>query len=197
MARIGDGIQNDQVVLVDQGTLVIAEGAAASVAVVEGDVASLDSRVAALEALVAPSYGEVYENNEAGTAITLTSSAAYYQWVSGTAGAVKGAPFVTENDSTLVIGASGAGVYRLALSFSGDLNVHADIEATVKINNAVQPNIRSDQHTFEDDTYCTGTATGLVTLAAGDVVSAWFQASSNTKTWTVKHVTLTIHRIDP
>jgi hypothetical protein len=49
-APIGQGIQNPPVTMVDSGTLVIAQGAASSVAVVEGDVATLAGRVDALEA---------------------------------------------------------------------------------------------------------------------------------------------------
>ncbi len=161
------------------------------------DKTKLDA-IAASATANPPSYGGCYEFNEAGSAITLTSNASVYQWITGSAGTVKGAGFVTWDDTgkKLVVGASGAGKYLVNVIFSGTLATHADIDAVIKVNANIQNNLRSDQGTKEDGEYCQGSITGLVTLAASDEVSLCFGSNQNTNTWTVKHVNMTLVRID-
>jgi hypothetical protein len=149
-----------------------------------------------------PSYGGTYEYNEAGSAIALTSSVAFYRWITGQVGTVKGAGYVTWDDAAaptgkrLTIGASGAGVYLVMATYSGVLTAKADIEAVIYVNAAIQNNIRSDQKVVEDLQYSAGTVAGIVTLAVGDTVTLWFGSSTNSNTFTVKHANLTLNRID-
>lgn len=205
-ARIGDGIQNEQVVLVDEGTLVVAQAAVVDAATaqsaadnVASDLATLDGRVAALEAHVL-SYGGAYESNEAGSAITLTSNAAFYKWVTATSGTVKGAPWVTFDNGAgnkhLVVGASGAGLYLVNCHFSGTLGAANELKAAIFVGTLEQANLRVDQDVATLAKYQTGSITGLLTLAAGDIVSLRFGSDANTQTFTMKHANLTLVRID-
>ena len=198
-APIGQGIQNPQVVLVDQGTLVIAQGAADDVAVVEGDVATLDSRVAALEAMP-PSYGGCYEDNETGSAITLTSNAEFYKWITATVGTVKGTGYVTYDGGAgnhhLVVGASGAGKYLLNVHFSGTLGAANELRAAIFVNEVQQVNLRSDPDVATLAKYQAGSIVGIVTLVEGDIVSLRFGSDANTQTFTIKHANLTLVRVD-
>jgi hypothetical protein len=148
------------------------------------------------------SYGGTYEYNESGSAIAMASSAAFYRWITGQAGTVKGTGYVTWNNAAaptgkrLTIGASGAGVYLVMATFSGNLTLKGDLEGVIYVNAAIQNNIRSDQKVVEDAQYTAGTVAGIVTLAAGDTVTLWFGSSVNSNTLTLKHANLTLHRID-
>jgi hypothetical protein len=156
---------------------------------------------AIVASILPPSYGGCFEFNEVGSAITLTSNATWYRWITGGAGTLKGAGFITWDNTAaptgkrLVVGASGAGVYLVNVAFSGVSNVATDIDAGVYVNAAIQNNLRTDQAFPASALYQSGAITGLVTLAAADTVSLWFNASQNTVTWTVKHCNMTLLRV--
>lgn len=198
-APIGQGIQNPQLVLVDQGTLAIAEGAASDVASVEADVLTIDARVAALEAY-APCYGGCYEDNETGSAITLTSNTTFYKWITATVGTVKGTGYVTFDSGAgnhhLVIGASGAGHYLVNCHFAGTLGAANELRAAIFKNEVEQVNLRIDQDVTTLGKYQAGSIVGLLTLVEGDIVSLRFSSDANTQTFTIKHANLTLVRVD-
>jgi hypothetical protein len=149
-----------------------------------------------------PSYGGTYEFNETGSNLALTTSTSVYRWITGQAGTVKGAGYVTWDNAAaptgkrLTIGASGAGVYLAAAFFSGILTNKAVLEAVISIGDTAQNNIRSDQKVIEDSQYTTGSFGGILTLAAGNTVGLWFGSSTNTNTFSIKHANLTLLRIE-
>ena len=132
----------------------------------------------------------------------MASSTSFYRWVTGQAGTVKGTGYVTWDNAAaptgkrLTVGANGAGIYLVHANFSGNLAAKGDLEAVIYINANIQNNIRSDQKVIEDGQYTAGALGGLLTLAAGDTVTLWFGASTNSATLTIKHANLTILRID-
>jgi hypothetical protein len=149
-----------------------------------------------------PSYGGTYEFNETGTALALTSSASVYRWISGQTGTVKGAGYVTWDNAAaptgkrLTIGASGAGVYLVAAFFSGNVTLKGVLEAVISIGDTPQNNIRSDHKVIEDAQYTSSSFGGILTLAAGNTVGLWFGSSVNSNTFTIKHVNMTLLRIE-
>ena len=142
------------------------------------------------------SYGELFEHNEVGSAIALTSNAAFYAWATASAGTLKGAPYVTRTGSTLVIGASGAGVYRVSAAFAGTLAAANELKAAIFKNEVEQENLTCDQDVPVLAKYVPGSISGLLSLVAGDIVSLRFGSDANTQTFTMKHCNLTIERID-
>ena len=148
-----------------------------------------------------PSYGEVYEFNETGSALVLTAANTPYRWITGGAGSVKGEGYITWNDAAaptgkrLAVGASGAGKYLVLATFAGNLQKHADLSMDVYKNAAAVANITCDFHVTEDGAYVAGSASGILDLAAGDTVTMWFSTSIGTNTFTVKHANITLERI--
>ena len=199
---IANGIQNPNLILTDSGTLAVAEAAATVAATAASDLTTLAGRVTALEsASHFNSHGGCFEFNEGGSALSLSSNASWYRWITGGTGTVKGAPYLTWDNAAaptgkrLVVGASGAGVYLVTCAFSVVSNFATDIDAAVYVNSSRQDNLRVDQSFPASALYQTGTISGLVTLAASDTVTLWFNSSQNTATLTVKHVNLVVVRI--
>ncbi len=148
-----------------------------------------------------PSYGGCYEFNETGSAITLSANNTWYRWITGAAGSVKGTGYITWDDTAaptgkrLVVGGPGAGLYLVTCAYSAVSNIATDIDAAIYINATRQENCRVDQAFPASALYQSATITGLITLAADNTVSLWFNASQNTATLTVRHVNLTLVRV--
>ena len=188
-------------IAVANGTTAPAVSVAAATTNAPGSMSAADKTK--LDALLAASYGETSEFNETGSAIVLTSKSLGYRWITGGSGLVKGTGFVTWDDTAapggkrLTIGASGAGTYLVVASFAGVLAAHADLSMDIYKNAGAMANITCDFHVTEDASYVAGSAVGVLTLAAGDTLSMYFQSSTDTNTFTIKHGNISIVRVAP
>ena len=147
------------------------------------------------------SYGGLYENS-GGSAITVTTAGTYYGWTTATAGTVAGAGYVTADvaDATgdnLLIGASGAGTYFVALACSYSTNQdNRTVEGAVFKNTSEALNIEWKRKAAVSGDIGSVSAQGFLALAAGDKVSFRLTSSTNGDVVTVKVVNLTIHRVN-
>lgn len=145
-------------------------------------------------------YGGLYENS-VGSAITVTTAGTYYGWKSATAGTLSGAGYVTADVANvtadnLTIGASGAGVYFVTLNVSYSNNQdNRTVEGAIFKGSTEQLNIEWKRKAAVGADLGSVSASGFLTLAAGDTISFRLTSSTNGDIVTVRVVNLTIHRI--
>lgn len=146
------------------------------------------------------SYGALYEDNDSGTAITLTTATTYYGWVSATQGEVAGSGYVTSDvaDGTadhLTIGASGAGVYAIDVSASILIADASTIKGYV-FDSGARSYIGFE---LENQTggaqIFSGSASGIIDLSNTDELSLRFTSDVSTDSITVYRAQLTARRI--
>lgn len=145
------------------------------------------------------SYGELYEDNDSGTAITVTTGGTYYGWQSATQGEVAGSGYVTSDvaDGTadhLTIGASGGGIHlcSLNLSFTGSVS---ETFTGYLFNSGVATHIGFDWEFPITATTVSASASGILDLSSADELSFRVTAVGSAKTFTVYRCQLTTHRI--
>ena len=166
---------------------------AAATALVPGSMSAADKTK--LDALT-PSYGGMYVSDESAATVALTTGGTFYPIVASVqVGTVKGAGFVTFNAATLVIGVSGAGVYLVNLSFSGILSAADTLDVAIHKGGVIQQNLRSDQTVTVTTNYASSAITGLLTLAASDIIDVRAAADAGNKTLSMRHMNLTLVRI--
>ena len=146
------------------------------------------------------SYGELYEDNDSGSTISVTYLDVYYGWTTATAGEVSGSGYVTADvaDSTadnLTIGASGAGTYLCSAYTSFGGSNSAVVKAYAFIN-GVQTSLG-----YERKLGATGSDVGsasfvgFLDLAASDYVDLRFTSDGNGDSVYVYRCRLILHRM--
>ena len=143
-------------------------------------------------------YGELFEVNETGTAIAITTggspSGTFYPWVTATPGNVDGF-YVTASGSYLVIGEAGTGVYDVRVHVSHNGVQEREYQMAVHVNGRRLDHIRADQWFKTEGNDNTTAFGGLVRLLPGDAVGLRFSCSASGTSITVKHVNLSIRRL--
>lgn len=146
------------------------------------------------EQLVAPAYGQLF-NDETGAAITVVNAGTYYLVTGWTVGL---AHLTTPNalTSTITIGTKGNGVYLASVNV-GAMNNGANRTAHIGlfVNNVEKTNV--DMEILFPTANAIGSmgSTGLVNLAEGDVVDLRVTSSTNGDVVTFNHASLTINRV--
>jgi hypothetical protein len=142
-------------------------------------------------------YGEVYEDNPAGTTIDIASAGTFYPMPSGYIGEEAGAPYVTvvTTSGSLLIGNDGAGLYQVhaSLSYGGTVDILS--EAAIHVNGAIQHNCHIKRKLSAAGDVGSITITGLIRLVDGDVVDIRFTSDTNGDDIDLNHANLNIHRI--
>lgn len=148
-----------------------------------------------------PAYGELYEVNETGSSVTITTggspSGTFYPWTTSTAGLVDPSGNVTADTANdrLVVGSSGSGVYRVAASVSFNATQEREYQLAVHLNGTRVDKLRTDIWFKTEGNDTGGGISGLVQLAAGDYLDLRFSASLSASTITLKHVNLSAVRV--
>jgi len=145
---------------------------------------------------VAPVYGELYETNLVGTAITLTTQNTWYQWVSTTAGLYSGTTLSTVTDS-ITINAGNGGTYRVLAQISGYKNAVGNVDFAVAVGGT--QSTKCMMSVYHSATTMGGDALScLLALSASDVVTLWVRdPASSGKVWTATVTNLQVWRVGP
>ena len=147
---------------------------------------------------IIPAYGSLNEDNPAGTVITCTTAGTYYQWVSSSAGLNnKGITATGGATGTLVIQPGQGGKYQVSFSVVGL------VQATILYDWAIFKNgtrlitpAMNAQTQNGAANIITVTDIDVVSLTDGDAISLWVNAGTNGSTFTVRQITLMLHKLD-
>lgn len=141
-------------------------------------------------------YGNLYENTPGGTNLVLTTAGVWYPWVSSTEGESSGIDYavVSAASDNITIGASGAGVYLITVSCSFSGSNNAEIHMSVFKGGVEQSTIQAHRKLGGAD-IGSMSCSGLLVLAASDIIDLRFSSDTNSTTVTLEHVQLTIVRI--
>ena len=143
------------------------------------------------------SYAELYENNPAGSTITVVVAGNFYQWVTTTVGQSGPTDLAVPSAATddITIGVNGAGLYGVMVisSFNGSNNAVAEV--AVHVNGALQPNLQISRKLSAAGDEGAVSISGLLVLAAGDVVDLRVSSDGAGDVVIIKHANLTIFSI--
>ena len=147
-----------------------------------------------LDNVTPDSYAQIYIDATPGPALALTTAGTFYQVITYTSGEVF-ANTVNGGAGTITVGADSAGVYSVQYSVSYTSSNQEIYHFSVFVG-AVQHNQCSLEDKAANASDVTNvSSSGIISLAAGDVVSLRVSAENNTRTITTNHVSLMIHRI--
>jgi hypothetical protein len=142
-------------------------------------------------------YGELYEDNDAGTLIDITTAGTFYPMVSGFFGQETGSPYVdvVAESGQIRIGANGNGLYQIhcSLSYGGTVDILS--EAAIHINGNIQHNMHIKRKLSAAGDIGAVTLAGMARLSTNDFVDIRFTSDSNGDDINLNHANLTIHRI--
>ena len=146
------------------------------------------------QTLVPDAYGNLYEES-AGSNITVTTAATYYKWATSTAGVYHLTTLSAANDN-ITVDSGGDGDYEVSfhVSFSSDNGGRLDKWA-VFVDGVKQSPISAATYVVTADQVTTMSATGLITLAAGQVVDLRVTSDADGDVITVTNAGLTVSRI--
>jgi hypothetical protein len=149
---------------------------------------------------LAPSYGALYEDNDSGSAISVTTGGTYYGWTTATSGELAGSGYVTADTADvtadhLTIGASGAGIYvcHLTASFTGSTS---ETFKGYLFNSGVITHIGWERAFPATSSTGSAGASGLLDLSASDEISFRVTSAGSSKSLTVYRCQLSIFRIE-
>ena len=143
---------------------------------------------------IPPAYGQLYEDNVAGSTISITTGDTYYQWVTSTAGASNLATLSTANDN-ITIDAGGAGVYEVVIQMSYLGTASEIFTWRVFVDGSQTSEVSSARMIGASGDAGSQSAVGLLTLADADVVDLRVSCPTSTTSVTVRHVSLTLERV--
>lgn len=143
------------------------------------------------------SYCGLYEDNDSGSTINLTTTGQYYQWATATAGTCYGVNYVsadTDNDR-LVIGAAGTGNYSISLhlSFSGSAN--AVISCAVFKSGVRAGNISLKRKLSTTGDVGDASAHGIISVVPENYLDIRCSADGDSKIITIYRANIVMHRI--
>ena len=142
-------------------------------------------------------YGELFEINEAGTTINIPVAGNFVKWVTAAAG-LGGPSDLVEVDAVnnqFVVGANGAGVYECIISSSMEGSNNSLKEGAVFLNGVRQQKLEFNRHIGNNVDEGAAGISGLIALAAGDIVDLRFTADGNGDTVVLFHVNIFIHAL--
>jgi len=142
-----------------------------------------------------PELGELYEDNDAGSSIMMTTAGVYYGWVTATEGTLEGVIADTTNvvADTLAPVETGRYEVRATVSFSGEAN--SVITACVHVNNTPQANIKFDRKLGTTGDVGSAMCSGILDLTAGDLVDLRFSCDVSSKTIQITRCNMLMHRV--
>lgn len=200
LSLLADDITIDadaDLVLVGTSNFKLTAGGAPTV----GDVltaTNVDGTATWQTAPLEPSYGELTMNpGSPGTTFTIVTAGTPIQWTGTTDGSLAGAGLVTSAADSLVIGADGAGLYKVDWACSFDGTNNATFTHSLRINAAIVTDVEMVRKLGTGGDVGNGGFTGLVSLAATDTIDVMFDAGSDGNAMAVWHANFNITRIGP
>ena len=147
-----------------------------------------------LDNITPSTYGQIYIDATPGPTLALTTAGTFYQVITYTAGEFFGST-VNGAAGTITVGPESAGVYSVQYSVSYTSSNQEIYHFSVFVG-AVQHNQCSLEDKAANASDVTNASSqGIISLAAGDVVSLRVSAENNTRTVTTNHVSLMLHRL--
>lgn len=139
-------------------------------------------------------FAGLYEDS-AGTAITITTGGTYYQWVSSTVNTNSRGVIASAATDNLTIEAGAAGVYMVSFSLGYTSSAASEKMHVHVFKNTAQVDNIGAESTLAAKTEGTVSGSGLMTLAAGDVLDLRVTAVSNGTIITVVHANLYVVKV--
>lgn len=144
---------------------------------------------------VAPAFGQLWEDG-AGSVINLATAGVYYQWVSSTAGlSLLTVPSAGADNITVSLG--GDGTYNVCISTSYNGSVNTEFHWATFLDGNKQSNVSNKRKIGAAADLGNTASCGLLSLVAGSVLDLRVTADVNTKSVTVNHASLVVHRVGP
>ena len=138
-------------------------------------------------------YGNMYENNESGSAMNSTTK----RWITAAAGKLDGNGIVTFSDNAtgdrLVIGTGGAGDYFIDAKCD-QTNAGGNVSKMVIQVNGVDT-IIEDEHASDSGDHRQLNTSNILTLADNDYLSMYVVSSTPIDVITAHHTSLTVRRL--
>jgi hypothetical protein len=142
-------------------------------------------------------YGELYDDNDGGSLITITNAGTFYALPSGYLGQETGDPYVTviAESGQIRIGSEGAGLYKAtcALSYGGTVDILS--EAAIHVNDNIYHNLHIKRKLSATGDVGSVSLAGLLRLAENDIVDVRFTSDTNGDIINLNHANLSIYRI--
>jgi len=159
----------------------------------ECDISMGSSFVSTVTAVTAVAYGDMYENSAFGSDIDST----YKTWITASKRVVDDNGIVTfVNDVTgdyLLIGTDGVGKYSLQANCTQKNSGGKNVTMNVFVNGTHSE--FSSETTGDSSKHESMTASGIITLAAGDKISLYIVSDTSSDTILVYDTSLSISRI--
>lgn len=144
---------------------------------------------------VAPAFGQLWEDS-AGTVINLATAGVYYQWVSSTVG-LSLLTVPSSATDNITVGVGGAGTYAVCISTSYSGSANTSFHWAAFLDGNEQSNVSNERAIGTGADLGNSASCGLLSLVAGSVVDLRVSANANSKSATVKHASLVVHRVGP
>lgn len=143
-------------------------------------------------------YGSLYEDNETGSAVTVTTAGTYYGWVTATADGFNMMTLdvgsATADKMTVDAGGNGVFLVQFSISFYNTNNNVLTHFAVFK-NGTRTANIIAEAEPTNANAEQNISASGIISLAVGDYIDLRVTADNNGEVITIKHCSLTATRI--
>lgn len=139
--------------------------------------------------------GELYEDNDAGSDITMPLASTYYGWVTATEGTTEGVTADVGGVTADSLSPDATGRYeaRAMVSFSGSVSI--TVTGCVHVNGAPQANIKFDRKLGATGDVGSAALSGVLDLTAGDLIDLRFSNDGANKTINIYRCNLLIHRV--
>lgn len=140
-------------------------------------------------------YGELFEHNNAGTALALGAAGAFAQWVLTTVSFAGPTDLLVPSAAThnLIVGVNGAGLYFVNISVTFGSNKPGSMtECSLFVNGVENLSIGFHRTIGNAGDQGAAPADGFVQLAVGDIADLRFNSSVMNTTLQLFHCTLSI-----
>lgn len=163
-----------------------------------GTHVTVTDNTAVRQTLVEAAFGYLYENNESGTIITITTAGDYEGWVSATSGGSKLLTLDTSSATadSMTVDTGGAGDYKISFNLAAEASAAVStLHVAVFLNGTITSILSAHTRILSNDGV-TITGDGILTLSSTDVIDLRLTSDSNGDDISVKHCSLTAHRIN-
>ena len=149
-----------------------------------------------------PSFGKIFQYDDTGIVLVVTTSGTYQPWITSEAGPGTGSTggstitTSTGNPSTITIGANGAGYYQVQWHAGISMEKNAQVECAIFKNGVeIDPTCNHVQSAEATKYNLAFIGSTLTALEVGDVLDLRFDSSDDGDEITLYHVSLSIFRI--
>jgi hypothetical protein len=143
-------------------------------------------------------YGSMYEDNDSGSSITVTTAGTFYGWTTATTGEVDGTHVTFTGDATadrMTVATSGIGKYLVnaQISFGGTLS--ATVQCSIFKDGTELPNCSFTRKLGTGGDVGSASITGFVDVTSAGYLDLRFTSDGNGDSVDIYKCSLNIHRI--